>query len=512
MKGFLWVALAVLAWYPPRLTITPEAGSTVSDVVEVRVTASEPLKRVEFLLDGNPVGSDTSTPYTWTWDTLSVAEGEHVVTVRAIDMNDRTASTDVRYVVDNGLSRGGAFYLNTAREQMSAQQWDAMVKSARRAVRLLPDDGQAHHLLARAWLGVSQWARALESAERAATLSPSPETLSTLAEAHMRMAFSQSTDDAKRFSSLQAAVESALRAGELRLSSAKSPVERARALAQLGRLEEAANAYLQAGNTADNILSAARCYLLAGQWQDADRMCNLAERRAADKAVVGVYRALVLALRARVADARGVLQSLESSEQARVLIALAQANIALREMRAPEALRTLLPLDAQGVAPGALNTLLMSAFAEVRDFPRAEDHFRNALIRHPLNWQALAQKGYESLAVGSVVNAARYFDLAARIRANDAWVLCGQSLCTPDKRQAVELAQKAVRQAPADPWALVVLSSAQWRAGQLDEAIRSIKRAYEMDRENYNIGSPPDVRRAGQIARIFGRRPVLPLE
>jgi len=58
----------------------------------------------------------------------------------------------------------------------------------------------------------------------------------------------------------------------------------------------------------------------------------------------------------------------------------------------------------------------------------------------------------------------------------------------------------------------VVLSGAQSRAGQIEEAFRSIERARRMDRENYNMGVPPDVRRAGQIARIRGRRPVLPLE
>lgn len=513
MKGFLWMAIASLLWYPPRLTVLPEPGSTVSDVVEIRVTASEPLKRVEFLLDGSLVGSDTSTPYTWMWDTLSVAEGEHVLTLRAFDMDDRVATTDVRYVVDNELSRGGTFYLSDAREHLSARRWDDALKSARRAVRLLPNDGRAHYLLARAWLGVSQWTKAVESAERAVSLSPSPETFATLAEAQVHVAFSQVTDEQKRFSSLQAAIESALRAGELRLSAAKTPVEKARVLAQLGRLEESANTYLRAGNSAEYLLSAARCYLLAGRWQDAERMCNLAEQRMADKTTVGVYRALALALRARVAESRAALEPLKETEQTRMLITLARANIALREIKPSEALRTLLSLRAQKEpVSSALDTLLMAAFAEARDFPRAEDHFRNALVSDPLSWQALAQKGYESLAVGSIRSAAQYFELAGRIRPDDAWVLCGQSLCVQDKKQAVELAQKAVRQAPYDPWTLVVLSSAQWRAGQLDEATATIKRAYEMDRENYNIGVPPDVRRAGQIARIFGRRPALPLE
>lgn len=512
MKALVWVVLASVIWYPPRLTITPEAGSTVSDIVEVRVTSSEPLKRVEFLLDGSVVGTDTSTPYTWVWDTLSVAEGEHVLTVRATDWNDRVASTEVHYRVDNGLSRGGMFYLDQAREQLSAGQWNEALKAARRAVHLLPSDGQAHHLLAQAWLSVSQWAKALDSAQQAVRLLPSPDTYGTLAQAHLCLAFAQTVNQEKRFDSLQAAVEAALRGGELLLARAKTPVEKGRVLAQLGRLEEAATAYLQANSTAERFLAAARCYLLAGRWQDAERMCNLAERQAADRVVIGAYRALALSLRGRIPEAHAMLEPLQGTGETQTLLALAKANVALREMKVSEALRSLLALQERGARSDALETLLTAAFAEAREFPRAEDHFREALKHNPLNWQALTQKGYETLAVGSLAAASRYFDLAARIRPDDAWVLCGQALCMQDKKRAVELAQKAVKQAPTDPWTLVVLSYVQSRAGQIDEALRTIERARNLDRENYNIASPPDARRAGQMARTLGRRVTLPLE
>jgi tetratricopeptide (TPR) repeat protein len=512
MRTLWWLTVAVVLGFPPRLTVVPETGSTVSDIVEVRVTSNEPLRRVDFLLDGNLVGSDTTTPYTWQWDTLSVAEGEHVLTLRVVDWNDRVASTEVRYQVDNSLSRGGAFYLEASREHLAAERWDDALKAARRAVRLLPNDGQAHYLLARAWMGVSQWTKALESAERAVQLSPSPEAFNTLAQAHLRVAFAQVVDQEKRFASLQSAIEAARRGGEMLLAQAKTPQEKAYALTRLGRLEEAANAYLQAGSTAQNFLWAARCYLLAGRWQDAERMCNLAERQTGDKTVLSIYRALIQAARIKTTEARQALEKLEEPGGAKTLLALARAEIALRERKAPEALRILVPLPAQGVKSDALDTLLMIAFAETRDFPRAEDHFQSALQHNPLNWLALAQKGYETLAVGSIVTAARYFELAASIRPEDAWVLCGQSLCAEDKRRAVELAQKAVKQSPDDPWTLVVLSCAQSRAGQIEEAFRSIERARRMDQENYNMGVPPDVRRAGQIARILGRRPIAPLE
>ena len=512
MKTLLWLVIAVWVGYPPRLTVVPETGSKVSDIVEIRVTSSEPLKRVEFLLDGEPVGSDTSTPYTWTWDTLTAEEGEHVLTLRVLDINDRMMSTEIRYVVDNGLSRGGTFYMEEAREQVRAERWDEALKAARRAVRLLPNDGQAHLLLARAWLGVSQWEKAVESAEQAVRLSPSPEGLDVLAQAYLRVAFAQTVDHEKRFASLRVAIEAAKRANEQRLEQATTTSEKARVLARLGRLEDAAATYAQAGRNRENLLSAARCYLLAGQWQDAERMSNLAERQHGDTTMVQVYRALGLALRARLAEARTALERLEATDTTKSLLALARADVALREAKAIEAARLLLPLQAQGVTSEAIETLLMAAFAGTGDFPRAEDHFRNALLRNPLNWQALAQKGYESLAVGSITTALRYFDLAAHIRPDDAWVLCGQSLCTADRQRALELAQRAVRQSPSDPWTWVVLSSVQSRAGQIDASFRSIERARGMDRENYNMGVPPDVRRAGQIARLLGRRATLPLE
>ncbi|MCS6950513.1 MAG: Ig-like domain-containing protein [bacterium] len=510
MKTLLWIVAFVLATYPPRLTVVPQEGSVLSDIVEVRVTSNEPLRRVEFLLDGQVVGSDTSTPYTWTWDTLSVSDGEHTLTIRATDWNNRVASTDVRYRVDNQLSRGGEFHLQQAQQHLSAQSWEEAVKAARRAVHLLPEDGRAHHLLAQAWLGVSQWTRALESAQRAAQLLPSAETYLTLAEAHLRVAFAQTVDQEKRFGALQEGVQAALRAGEQRLAQAKTPLERATALAQLGKLEEAATAYPQGGSRAEAYLSAARCYLLAGQWQDAERMCNLAEQRGADKTVVTVYRALALALRGRLAEARARLEPLKETEATRDLLALARADLALRERKPAEALRALQPLRRGETTSEAVETLLAEAVAQARDFPRAEEHFRNALLRNPLSWHALTQKGYETLAVGSLATASRYFELAARIRPDDAWVLCGQALCSTDKRQAVALAQRASQRAPSDAWVLAVLSWAQWRAGQLDEALRTIERARRLDRENVDLASPPDARRAAQLARLLGRRVQLP--
>lgn len=511
MNLLVCLAIFTAAWYPPKLTIHPEPGSTVSDIVEIRVTANEPLRQVEFWLNGQMVSSDTSTPYTWSWDTLSSPDGEQVIVLRVVDWDGRVVSTDVRYRVDNELSRGGAYYLSQAREQLSAGNTEEAIKAARRAVRLLPEDGNAHLLLAKAWLIARQWERALESAKQAARRLDDQASYQTLAEAHIRVAFANAMDQQRQLAELRSAVEAAQNAMQRQLQHARNPAERAAILAQMGKLQEAAESYMQAEQTAANLLAAARCFLLAGRWQEAERACNLAERRLADREIVTVLRAMILSLRGRPREALQMVERLSTSQ----LTQLARANILLRDRRPLEALRIMVAMAASvsqdSKEAAAKHTLAAMAFAEARDFPNALNHFQQAMLAQPLNWQLLAHKGYEALATGSTAVALSYFELAARISPNDEWILCGRALSTTDRQQAIQLARQAAQQAPSDLWISAALSYALSRAGRVEEAFQIIERAHRADRESVPFASPPDLRVAGQIVRLAGRRPILPL-
>jgi hypothetical protein len=75
---------------PPAVAMTaPPAGATVSGTsVAVAANASDNIgvSRVQFLLDGNPLGSPvTSAPYSTTWDTTAVGNGAHSLSARATD-------------------------------------------------------------------------------------------------------------------------------------------------------------------------------------------------------------------------------------------------------------------------------------------------------------------------------------------------------------------------------------------------------------------------------------------
>lgn len=77
----------------------PVQGATVTGTVAVSATASDNsggtgVGSVSFYVDGNLVGSDSTSPYSVSWDSNSVAEGSHVLkaTARDIAGNQGTSS------------------------------------------------------------------------------------------------------------------------------------------------------------------------------------------------------------------------------------------------------------------------------------------------------------------------------------------------------------------------------------------------------------------------------------
>jgi hypothetical protein len=90
---------------PPAVTLTtPTAGATVSSNVVLAATATSNLgiASLAFLVDGVAVGTNTSSPYTFAWNSGSVTNGSHAVSARAQDLAGHQAtSTNVTVIVKN---------------------------------------------------------------------------------------------------------------------------------------------------------------------------------------------------------------------------------------------------------------------------------------------------------------------------------------------------------------------------------------------------------------------------
>lgn len=92
---------------PPTVTIhTPAAGATVSGVVPVQVTATDDtsVTRVEFYVDNVLREVETAAPYTWNFDTTTIANGTHTLTVKAYDPAQNIGQASVTFTTKNDLS------------------------------------------------------------------------------------------------------------------------------------------------------------------------------------------------------------------------------------------------------------------------------------------------------------------------------------------------------------------------------------------------------------------------
>ncbi len=97
----------------PRVALAaPGAGATVGgSTVGLTATAGDDRRvdKVEFLVDGAVVTTDTAAPWNATWNSVGAANGQHTATVRATDdAGNVTTSSAVSLTVDNTGTPSGS--------------------------------------------------------------------------------------------------------------------------------------------------------------------------------------------------------------------------------------------------------------------------------------------------------------------------------------------------------------------------------------------------------------------
>lgn len=90
---------------PPVVTLTVPAGPLTATVA-LSASATSPLNlaRMEFLVNGTVVGTDTTAPYSVDWDSNTVANGSVTILARATDTDGNTGSSSTTTAtVSNGV-------------------------------------------------------------------------------------------------------------------------------------------------------------------------------------------------------------------------------------------------------------------------------------------------------------------------------------------------------------------------------------------------------------------------
>jgi hypothetical protein len=92
----------------PTVSVTsPASAASVHTTTTITASATDNsgsgLQKVEFYVDGSLVGTDTTGPFTYAWNTLTLSNGSHTLTTKAYDNNGGvTTSAPVVVSVDNG--------------------------------------------------------------------------------------------------------------------------------------------------------------------------------------------------------------------------------------------------------------------------------------------------------------------------------------------------------------------------------------------------------------------------
>jgi hypothetical protein len=93
----------------PTVSISsPKSGATVSGTVSVQGTASASagLSKVEFYVNGTLNATAKSSPFSFSWNTTSVANGSDTLSVKAYDTVGNTATASDSVSVSNSTSGG----------------------------------------------------------------------------------------------------------------------------------------------------------------------------------------------------------------------------------------------------------------------------------------------------------------------------------------------------------------------------------------------------------------------
>ena len=99
----------------PAVSITSPAAGTVAGTITLAATATDAsgVAGVQFKVDGVNLGAeDLSSPYSISWDTTTVANGTHTITVEARDAVGNVGTSSLVVTVSNGTVSSDPYYLN----------------------------------------------------------------------------------------------------------------------------------------------------------------------------------------------------------------------------------------------------------------------------------------------------------------------------------------------------------------------------------------------------------------
>ncbi len=478
-------APAALADTPLNIRFELKDGDKVGDTITVvaKVTGSESvgIEKVEFLVDDKPVGTDTSTPYTFDWDTLAESEGPHTVVATVFDAKGQTKRAKISLNVDNELSKGADYHADNALAALKEGNVDAAAKSARRALKIAPDNLKA----ARALAGIHRERREISEAvavlEKAAM--PDNEIGARVELVGLYILEGTTSDSTESFlKSADKAIAVHQKLSEIKAKGiGASPMQRGDIQFAAHNWPAAVREYQKCVTGLDSapmpcVNRLILAYINAGRTRDAESALGTVIRAKRADEVTHVIQALLLFKQRQWSKAREMVQEGADNDHVGSLIVAAYSELAQGQMKRARELAD----RAAKAAPELPEVQLLRAYTVI-DAIDASRAANSALMADPTLTEAYALKGYQTLLgrdIKKFAAADALFDYALKRDAMNSYAIMGLSLSLLGQKRPIEsepLLEQLNKQEPNWPDVHVA------RALNYSLADKSIKVPLEME-------------------------------
>lgn len=323
-----WIALFCLATGVAhaniQIILEKKDGDKISDVTTIvaKALSNDGIDKVEFRVDDQLKNTDSSTPYTYDWDTIADTEGEHTLSVTAYDSNGVSKRVTVKLIIDNDIAGGATGNLEKARTALADKDYEATVRLCRRVLKGDAMNVEGARLLAGAYSLKKDWNRAVAALEKVPTIEESLAGMKDMAYYRIQRAL-MPENAANFFNDFVKVDETRHKIGTLMVKSAikKSATDSIAigdALYNSGRFAEAVAEYQKVGSKEDSpkpaIARLALAYIAVGQYDQAQRLIRPIIRAKKDDANLRAVYALSLLHTRQPEEARTLLDK-DLSEQ-----------------------------------------------------------------------------------------------------------------------------------------------------------------------------------------------------
>lgn len=452
-----------------QVSVNVANGDVLSGVVQFRVTvrAEHAITQVEFYVGNDLRETDSSTPYSFTFDTLNEDDGEVTLAFAAYTSEGGRGRKEVTVKIDNGVSKGAEHHIERALEFLTESKWDEALLAGRLALRADAQSVRARLVMARANLGKGVYDLAQKFAEDGLALDPGNRELQLLlSSVNVRRALSildrpgsDRMDTIRQIGqSLQAAARqrTELRIAEFeavgpvtnenRLRYADAAIRAGRYSAAIAALQNQLATTSDVANVANRLIYA---QIRAGRYTDAVSAMRLYKQRRGVDAYGYALDAVLQFMQGNREASTEALKEAQLSDQEDLGVRLAQAWLALAENNTARLRPIATGLAREQDQLPQVNYYLATLNRILNEFTQSRKYFQEAVIVDPAFEDMYIERGNESfkIVMGAGLEekdreyelavAREFFQTALAVKEDSAQALTGMALVAMGQNKSV---------------------------------------------------------------------------